>query len=51
VRSATALALADSVEHWPKTISVTLSSLKELYRDKVSACLPHSYLFFEADFI
>ncbi|KAI0688462.1 ARM repeat-containing protein [Cytidiella melzeri] len=40
VRNSTALALSDAVEHWPTTISKTLSVLEELYREKAKVLAP-----------
>lgn len=42
VRNACASSLADAVSHWPQSISGVLTSLQELYRDKV--CLSLSEL-------
>ncbi|KDQ56445.1 hypothetical protein JAAARDRAFT_36597 [Jaapia argillacea MUCL 33604] len=40
VRSGTARALAEAVEHWPQSIGPTGSSLQEFYRDKAKILAP-----------
>ena len=37
VRSSTASAIADAVEHWPQSITLTLNELQDIYREKVSS--------------
>lgn len=36
VRSSTASAIAEAVEHWPQSITSTLSELQDFYREKVN---------------
>ena len=40
VRSSTASALADSVEHWPQSVTSTLTELQDYYRDKAKVLAP-----------
>jgi hypothetical protein len=35
VRTSSAAAIAEAVEHWPQTIKATLDALQEFYREKV----------------
>jgi hypothetical protein len=37
VRSSSAAALAEAVEHWPQSIAEAVSNLQESYREKVFA--------------
>ncbi|KAI0343486.1 ARM repeat-containing protein [Trametopsis cervina] len=40
VRNSTALALSEAVEHWPKTVTDTVLTLEETYRDKAKVLAP-----------
>jgi len=37
VRISVAAALAEAVEQWPQSVSPTIGTLRELYRDKVGS--------------
>ncbi|GJE94641.1 ARM repeat-containing protein [Phanerochaete sordida] len=40
VRASTAAAIADAVEHWPQSITSTLSDVQEFYREKAKILAP-----------
>jgi hypothetical protein len=41
VRSGSAAAIAEAVEHWPQAVQGTVNALQEFYREKASLVLPH----------